>query len=113
MLALEQHNTKGPDMESSSQFSVVIYADAKYWAPHTEAEFVTDWLEPICSHPRVKYVNLLGALGRITRTQFGPRLNILSSHDERAVVLGECTKPDIAGVLRLRHSSKLRFPINH
>lgn len=99
-------------MMGRPSFSAVVHVEATLWAHRGADEIRSDWVEPLCSHPRIANVVFTGDVHRLPRLPTHPKLKIQRGADERRTILSEGELPNVEGVLRLRHESKLRFPID-
>src|SRR5437879_2752199 len=93
-------------------FNVVVTVDSKYWGPRKETDVLPDWIEPLSAHPQIKEVIFTGAVKPFAHLK-APKVRLVpGGTDDRELVLDVGCQPGIEGVIRLRHYSKLRFPVS-
>lgn len=93
-------------------FNVVVTVDPTCWGPRKESDVLPDWIEPLSAHPQIKDVIFIGAVKRFAHLKAPKVRYVPGGADDRELVLDLGCQPGVEGVIRLRHNSKLRFPVS-
>src|ERR1035438_10071078 len=99
-------------MLMTPMFNVVVSVDPTCWGPRKESDVLADWIEPLSAHPQIKDVIFIGAVKRFAHLKAPKVRYVPGGADDRELVLDLGCQPGVEGVIRLRHNSKLRFPVS-
>ena len=101
-------------MKRAELFNVVVPVDSRFWVNRKPEDVLSDWIEPISTHPQVHEVVFAGEVRSFAHLKVNPKVRFVPGRiDERTLLVDSGKHPHVAGVLRLNHISKLRFPVTH